>query len=331
MIDPFGTDFLHRWVVWHFGSGDAALLGWVLVTGLAAWLLARRQPLSASFSRFLVWGIAWMLLGSPPWSNLLQGVLYTAIATWLVLWMRFDWLSRRARLRAVNALATAAPNEPLVLPSWRPVRSAAWWTLWTSIAAIAIWALSASTAAVRPVNRMYLVGDSVSAGQIDGEKTWPQFLAEAYVVDVIDASAPGASVASAKEQLSARMRNCDTVLLEIGGNDMLGPTKDEDLIRGWDELLGLTATPERQALLIELPLMPGRGYVGAAQRALSRKYHQPLLSRREFLGVLTTAGATTDGIHLTEAGHRQMADSIAHQLRLARRPQPEAGHWTRLP
>ena len=46
------------------------------------------------------------------------------------------------------------------------------------------------------------------------------------------------------------------------------------------------------------------------QRELAAKYAVVLIPKRIFIGVLTTPGATVDGIHLSPAGHAWMADVI---------------------
>ncbi len=70
-----------------------------------------------------------------------------------------------------------------------------------------------------------IIGDSVTAGM--GEQkavTWPRIFADRYGVVVHDHSLAGANVASALRQAASVSSDERLVLLEIGGNDILGET-----------------------------------------------------------------------------------------------------------
>jgi acyl-CoA thioesterase-1 len=49
---------------------------------------------------------------------------------------------------------------------------------------------------------------------------------------------------------------------------------------------------------------------GRIQRQLAARYGVRLIPKRVFIRVLTGEGATLDSIHLSQAGHRAMADAI---------------------
>ena len=67
------------------------------------------------------------------------------------------------------------------------------------------------------------------------------------------------------------------VLLEIGGNDVLGSTSARDYERDLDKLLGLLTAPNRQIIMFELPLPPFYNEFGRAQRHVAEKYRVLLL------------------------------------------------------
>jgi len=56
------------------------------------------------------------------------------------------------------------------------------------------------------------------------------------------------------------------------------------------------------------------------QRRLARQYDVILVPKRPFVAVLTTPGATVDGIHLSKQGHALMAEMMWQAVaRLMRR------------
>jgi lysophospholipase L1-like esterase len=69
--------------------------------------------------------------------------------------------------------------------------------------------------------------------------------------------------------------------------------------------------------MFELPLVPFSNEFGRRQRILANQYGVLLVPKRIFLRVLTTEGATEDGVHLTPAGHQLMAETVWNVVRPA--------------
>jgi lysophospholipase L1-like esterase len=69
--------------------------------------------------------------------------------------------------------------------------------------------------------------------------------------------------------------------------------------------------------MFELPLPPFCNAYGQAQRRLAREFGAYLIPKRIFAGVLTRAGSTADGIHLSPKGHGEMAAIAANVLHRA--------------
>lgn len=160
---------------------------------------------------------------------------------------------------------------------------------------------------------LFVIGDSVSAGMMDPrELTWPKIVADEHSFDVRDFSRMGATAGSALQQAS-RIDGPGLVLLEIGGNDLLGPnggTPAAQFERDLDALLTSSSGDGRTLVMLELPLPPLCNRYGEIQRRLSRRHGVILIPKRVFLGVLTTDGATVDSIHLSRAGQKQMAETL---------------------
>jgi lysophospholipase L1-like esterase len=162
---------------------------------------------------------------------------------------------------------------------------------------------------------LVVIGDSVSAGLLGPkERTWPKQFRERYFGSVVDLSREGATAQSALRQAQTLNGHSDNpepvVLIEIGGNDyfeLVPPTLFEANL---DSLLTALRRPNRQLIMLELPLPPFYNAYGRVQRELAARHHVPLISKREFARVVFTSGATLDTVHLSETGHNLFADMV---------------------
>jgi len=165
--------------------------------------------------------------------------------------------------------------------------------------------------------QLYILGDSITAGEGGKQVTWPRLLAETTKIQVHDLARPGATVQTAlAKQAPVVVNEADLeawVFLEIGGNDMLGDTTAEAFGAALDELLTVVrGDPERprRVLMMELPLIPGKWSFGAWQRELAARHGVVLIPKRVLAGIVLTAGNVTDGLHLSQAGQDQMAEVL---------------------
>ncbi len=165
-------------------------------------------------------------------------------------------------------------------------------------------------------------GDSVTAGIGDDEtsETWPRILARMHQLEVHDLSHAGETAASALERARAHQIESSVVVLEIGGNDLLGSTSATVFARDLDALLRQVESPTRQIVMLELPLPPFYHAYGRVQRRLAAKHHVALVPKHVFLSVLAARGSTLDSIHLSQAGHQLMADRVWRILEPAFEP-----------
>jgi acyl-CoA thioesterase I len=70
----------------------------------------------------------------------------------------------------------------------------------------------------------------------------------------------------------------------------------------------------RVKIAARLPLPPFYNGYGRVQRELASKHLVPMISKRKFANVIFSAGATLDTVHLSEMGHRLMAEMIWRQV-----------------
>jgi acyl-CoA thioesterase-1 len=279
-----------NWVIFLFGSG------WVLFVGAGLILISIAIVSTTRWHRplFVVIFLGWILtvLSATPWPLAVYVVLTVATFGWWVLEGR--WPRRQLALR--GALAALW----LLAMGWELPHH--WPRTVTSVRA----------------RSLLIFGDSVTAGTDDPRTiTWPKLLAKRYGLSVNDRSRAGARVEAAvrfavNEGLSARHVEASSqlVLLEIGGNDLLGETPPEKFATDLEALLRLVTSNRRTVVMFELPLPPGCNRFGEIQRRLADRYQVQLIPKWIFLNVLTTAGATEDGIHLTQRGQDLMANAV---------------------
>lgn len=167
-----------------------------------------------------------------------------------------------------------------------------------------------------------VLGDSISAGIVK-DKCWPQAFAQRHSVPALNLARNGATAATALEQQAKDIPpDADLVVIEIGGNDMLGGTTAAQFGKDLDKLLAFVMRPGRTVVMFELPLPPTFEEFGRVQRGLARKYGVVLVPKSYFCKVLAVPGGSEDGLHLSAVGMDAMAD-IMYEL-LAEHLKPPA-------
>lgn len=241
-------------------------------------------------------------------------------------WQRVRVLALTTGLIAVAVSATALAwgwyvAAAVVTCGWIVSRRVAGWRKQAAAALGVTWLVLAgieapyhSTPQLQPARARSLtvIGDSVTAGIGGDEQSlrWPQLLASQHDLQVQDISHMGETAASALKRAQGQQIASPVVLLEIGGNDLLGSTTPAQFEHDLEQLLSHVAAPGRQLLMFELPLPPFSNAWGRIQRRLAARYQVALVPRRVFLSVLSGGGATLDSIHLSQSGHEQMAETV---------------------
>jgi acyl-CoA thioesterase-1 len=162
---------------------------------------------------------------------------------------------------------------------------------------------------------VYVLGDSISAGMGTRERCWPTVLEDMTRLRVVNLAQPGATVESAIIQTKKITEPDAVVIVEIGGNDLLGEANASVFQRDLDTLVSSLCSDRHQILLLELPLFPFQNAFGQAQRAVASRHGVALLPKRYFAKVLGAENGTLDGLHLSQAGHNAMARIIADVIR----------------
>lgn len=288
-------------IVIHFASGDAIFSGTVLVLatlGLHWSPLFARYPRSIRTLHCCGWiGIALSAAPLPWWLYIAWGV--NALLAW------------RGRI--------SEATEPAQSPRRRQANPA-------TIVPLVLISIAISVHEVQTIigdgewtashDRIYVVGDSLSAGAGESTPPWPARLA-AMGFPVTNLAQPGATTRSALEQ-SARIPDDGQALLvivEIGGNDLLPGRSSQEFGEDLERLLDSMRRPGRIIAVMELPLYPGANGYGEVQRRVCRRRNTSLISKRVLARALSGTGQTIDGLHLSEAGHQWLAEWFAQRFR----------------
>tara|TARA_R110002095_G_scaffold125222_2_gene108737 strand:+ start:235 stop:1092 length:858 start_codon:yes stop_codon:yes gene_type:complete len=271
-------------IVYHIASGQAFFSGGILII-LAALLSLRENRI---MRRVMV-------------LSFLVGVILVAVSSTPLPW----WFYGVAGVVTLVWLGTAVQKR------WRKGAAEVMVGIW--LLGLLLEVPYQLTPEVEPVSlrRLTVIGDSVTAGLGDEEtETWPRILAREHDVEVQDLSHVGDTVAAARKRVAATEIETPLVLLEIGGNDVLGSTTPARFETNLDALLTELESPGRQLVMLELPLPPFYHAYGLIQRELARKHNVKLVPKRVLLSIIAGGDATLDSIHLSQAGQQKMADVV---------------------
>ena len=287
------------WVLYLFGSGQALYLGAGMVLLAVALLPRVKTGWGASLLAIIArLGIFIGIISAVPLSYLLYGLAVLVTSTWL-------WRERR---KGGESMLTA-DSRP-VSPDPRLFR---WATIVIWIGMLLVELPYHFTPRISGLRNppLFIIGDSITAGMGAGEKhTWPELLPP-VVAPVHNLALPGATSASAlSSQASKLPERGGLVLLEIGGNDLLGETSSAQFERDLEQLLSRVVAPNRTIVMFELPLPPLCNEFGRIQRKLAARHGVHLIPKRTLIGVLAGSGATLDTIHLSQEGHQRMAAAV---------------------
>ena len=274
-----------NWLVFHIVSGQAFFTGIAMLIGAASASLWGTGAVKRLGILGGVIGLIAVGISSTPLPYWYYGIAGLVTLAWIGTQFRNRW--RRSVTFAFIAVWLIAAGLELpyhLLPSLSPASS----------------------------RSITVIGDSVTAGVGGDEKSerWPSILAREHRLNVQDISHMGETAASARKRAKTESIESPIVLLEIGGNDVLGSTTATQFAHDLDRLLADVSQPNRQLVMFELPLPPFANNYGLIQRALAKKYHVALVPKRVFLSILAGEDSTLDTIHLSQTGHQHMAECV---------------------
>jgi acyl-CoA thioesterase I len=274
-----------NWLVYHIVGGHAFFTGVALLI-IGAVSSTRSRPI---FSRITV-------------LSFLVGVIAIVVSSTAIPYWYYS-------VAVAVTLAWIASRFKKNWRRWAPYTVAAAWLTGALFELPYHFTPSLHATATRTLT---IIGDSVTAG-VGGDETsetWPSILAREHQLQVQDISHMGETAASALKRAKSHSIESSVVVVEIGGNDLLGSTTSTQFARDLDALLAHLAAPDRQIIMFELPLPPFCHEYGRVQRSVAAKHNVKLVPRRVFLSVISGSDSTLDTIHLSQSGHQFMADCV---------------------
>jgi acyl-CoA thioesterase-1 len=274
-----------NWLVFHIVSGQAFFTGTFLIVMAAISSTANRPAIRRlTVSAFLI-GVIAVVVSSTAIPYLVYAAAAAVTVVWGVSYRRVTW--RRGTAVAVAAVWLIASLFEIpyhIRPTLNPVSD----------------------------RSLTVIGDSVTAGTGGDEtsETWPKILSRQHLLEIQDVSHIGETAGSALKRVQLISIASSVVIVEIGGNDILGSTTAAQFARDLDGLLSHLADSDRQVVMFELPLPPFFHSYGRVQRAAAARYRVKLVPKRVFLSIIAGSSSTLDSIHLSQEGHRKMADCV---------------------
>jgi len=278
----------------YFASGESLYAGAAI---LLLTVLASRSAMKPWLSRLrnlASWfALALMVMACPPFVWIVDGIFLAAFVLWLA--MANDWLK------------------------WPGIE-------WSSFSAVALLilliTLTASEFSHRrmprivgaPSDHLVVIGDSISSGIASRASAWPSVMQQLTKVPVRNLSRPGAQAAEGTNMAENVTPDDRVVLIQIGGNDLLGGVPAVAFEKSLDATLSKLVMPGRTMVMFELPLLPNKIAHGQIQRHLAAKYGVWLIPKRYFTEVIGGRDATSDELHLSETGAHRMAILVAQTL-----------------
>lgn len=285
----------------YLASGDSLYPGTALLLIAIAISPFLRHLWLMRFRNVTAWvGLVLIVMASPPFAWGIDAVFLVAFAFWMLALNLAEQNQAWARVRtASTALLT---GMLLIFPAVEiPHRKTP--------------KITGATA-----DHLVVIGDSISSGIDPRQPPWPAVMQQMTGIAVKNLARPGAQVIDAQSMVKFVMPEDRVVLIEIGGNDLLGGEPSYDFEFALNQLLLKLSTPDRTIVMFELPLLPHKIAFGQIQRRLAAKYGVWLIPKRHFVDVLGSADATLDGLHLSHAGTQRMAALVAKALSPVLRP-----------
>lgn len=278
-----------NWIIYHVVSGGAFFTGMGLLLVSAMLGVTNKRWCRRLASLACLTGILFVVVSATPLNYFFYVMLGVVSLVWLVFMNARDHSRHIRRNRIAGLLLTAncivgvAIELPYhLMPAIQPIKS----------------------------DTVVVFGDSVTAGIGEESETWPQILEREKAVRIEDHSRPAARVATVLNQVGETSLPDGIVILEIGGNDVLGSTPVAEFRRDLQATLEQLDSPSRQIIMFELPLPPLSNSYGQVQRELASQYDVTLIPKRVFARVLAAENATLDSIHLSQDGHQLMAEAV---------------------
>jgi len=223
------------------------------------------------------------------------------------------WLAIPLAIAVLAVIATRFRDEPT-----RVSRFASIAALILVVAALALEAPWHRSPSLEKTPRSVMVlGDSLSSGGFAETKPWPEHFQTLAGVPTTSFANAGETVGSALVYQIDRLTEAgpdSLVVVELGGNDLLGGTPARRFGTELDAILSAARSSGSAVVMFELPIPPGRWHWGAIQRKAARRHDVALIPKRVLARLISNDVLVEDGLHPTDAGHEYIARELARVI-----------------
>ena len=276
----------------HTFSGDSLFSGCALIVAACLFGLRRLSPIGLMVARFAgLMGIGLVMVSATPLPLVFYAVWAAAVWTALFVLRRTDGSADRRlrRMTAIVVLLTAL---------------AAGWELRYRF----------PRAMFDRAATLYVIGEGSSMiVHPPDSPVWTRLLAQRHGVRVVDLSVRGATLAMGLEQAARLPDGPATVLLDIGGVDLMympAVLFAADL----EALLRAAARPERQIAMFELPLPAFHNQFGDVQRRLCERFDVLLIPKHSVARAHPLSIWRIDAVNFTPKYQERMAALVMRWL-----------------
>ncbi|HUO84434.1 MAG TPA: GDSL-type esterase/lipase family protein [Thermoanaerobaculia bacterium] len=199
---------------------------------------------------------------------------------------------------------------------WRKIAASA--AITAVLAALMVEAprMFASPPEIAPPSHLVVLGDSLLSGGFGESQRWADHLGGTLITDLARPSETSRSALERIDEITAALLPGVDLLIALGGNDMLEDRSAADYAANLDAVLSAVPADSR-IFMIEFPVLPARWRWIVRQRQLAGRHDAVLIPRRVMAKVLANPANTSDGLHLTDRGHRELARLLAPWLGFA--------------
>jgi acyl-CoA thioesterase-1 len=165
-----------------------------------------------------------------------------------------------------------------------------------------------------PGRTIVCLGDSITAGVGSGPgEAWPDLLAARLGTEVINAGVSGDTAAQGLARLDDVLAEDPwMVIVELGGNDILGQVPPEQTERSLRRILDRLLAARVVPVLVAVDAPLGASYKEIYGR-LADEYHVPVVD--DAIGkVLRDRSLKSDTVHPNAAGQKVIAEEIADEV-----------------
>jgi acyl-CoA thioesterase-1 len=156
---------------------------------------------------------------------------------------------------------------------------------------------------------MAVLGDSLSSNDNEEAIAWPGLIMLNEGINVRNLSFPGDTLKTANHRWVVELPHNQVVLVELGGNDILGGTSTKNFEQELDRLLR-RLVQDNYVIMFELPLPPFCQEYGRIQRQVAARHCVTLIPKRFLLSVIAEDSSTVDSLHLNQRGHAKFAAEL---------------------